>query len=109
MKDGIYCYTLEMTAPLGLRRGKLRLVVQGRLVSGELTMFTRTLPILEGHCEANRLSFSGDMKTLMETIPYAADGTVTGSRIDLLFTTCKGSYPAVGQQEITGQRREAAT
>lgn len=49
------------------------------------------------------------MKTLAKMIPYTAEGTVNGSRIDILFTTGKGSYPAVGQQKIAGQRKSTAT
>lgn len=109
MKDGTYHYGLEMTTPLGQRRGNLELIVHGQLVDGALTMFTRTLPILGGRCEVNHISFSGDMKTLAKMIPYTAEGTVNGSRIDILFTTGKGSYPAVGRQEIAGQRKGTAT
>lgn len=109
MKDGTYRYSLEMTTPLGQRRGNLELVVHGQLVDGALTMFTRTLPILGGRWEGNHISFAGDMKTLAELIPYIAEGTVTGSRIDMLFTTRRGSYPAVGRQEIAAQRKDTAT
>lgn len=83
--------------------------MNGQLVDGALTMFTRTLPILGGRCEAKHISFSGEMKTLAKMVPYTAEGTVNGSRIDILFTTGKGSYPAVGQQKIAGQRKSTAT
>ncbi|MGM9587756.1 MAG: hypothetical protein ACI3VA_09750, partial [Candidatus Limivicinus sp.] len=91
------------------RRGSLELVVREQIVDGKLTMFTRTLPILRGRCEGSQISFAGDMKTLTEMIPYRAEGTVNGSRIDILFTTRKGNYPAVGRQEIAGQRKGTAT
>lgn len=108
MKDGAYRFGLEMTTPLGLRRGSLELTVHDQAVDGELTMFTRTEPISRGRCEGNRISFAGEMKTLTERIPYRAEGTVIGSWIDILFTTGKGSYSTVGRQEIAGQRKGIA-
>lgn len=109
MKDGTYRYSLEMTTPLGQRRGNLEITVHDQAVDGELTMFTRKEPILRGRCEGSRITFTGDMKTLTERIPYCAEGTVNGSRIDILFTTGKGNYSAVGRQEIAGQRKGTAT
>lgn len=96
MKDGIYTYNLEMTTPLGKRRGSLELMVEGEFMNGYLTMFTRTIPIRNGHCSGNQFSFVGDMKTLMKMIPYEAFGSVVGNRLDMTIMTDQGSYPTFG-------------
>ncbi|MGN0628075.1 MAG: hypothetical protein ACI4IW_00385 [Oscillospiraceae bacterium] len=105
MKDGTYSYAIEMTAPLGKRKGLLEIVVRNELVNGFLTMFTNTAPIAKGLLSGRHISFSGDMKTLMDTFSYLAEGTVTSSGLDLVFRTEHGTYPAVGRPAIPDTRR----
>ena len=47
MKNQNRTYVLEMETPLGKRRGVLNLILLGDSVSGDLTLFTRTAPILD--------------------------------------------------------------
>lgn len=96
MENGIYQYTLEMTTPLGVRHGNLELRVQTGFLNGSLTMFTRTIPIRDGQWEGNRISFCGDMKTLMKMLPYRAEGQISGNNVSLDFQTESTHYPATG-------------
>lgn len=96
MKNGTYRYALEMSTPLGRRRGYLELCVCKDVLSGSLNMFTRTTPILEGRCSGNQICFRGDMKTPMKTLPYAAGGTATDTGITLTLSTPQGLYPVEG-------------
>lgn len=107
MKDGIYRYALEMTAPLGKRKGELELIIKDRLVNGSLTMFTNTFPISQILLSGNRICFCGKMSTLSGAFPYEAEGTVNKSKVELLFRTDGGDFPAVGMQRLFGLRREA--
>ena len=96
MDNGTYHYDLEMRAPLGMRRGNLELIVWGDFLNGYLTMFTRTIPIQNGSRDGNNIFFSGDMKTLMNMLPYKAEGTVSENGITLVFSTSQGQYPSKG-------------
>ena len=96
MENGTYLYDLEMSTPLGVRHGSLELIVWKSLVNGHLTMFTRTIPIREGMCVGNDVSFRGEMKTLMNMIPYRAEGQITGNRINLDFISGASCYHATG-------------
>ena len=96
MENGTYLYNLEMTTPLGVRHGSLELIVWKNFLNGYLTMFTRTIPIRDGLCEGNDISFRGDMKTLMKMIPYQAEGQVSGNKISLDFMSESGHYHAPG-------------
>ena len=107
MKDGIYRYVIEMTAPLGKRKGELELIVKDRLVNGFLTMFTNTIPITQALMSGNRIHFNGEMSTLAGAFSYEAEGTVSKSKIELLFRTDSGDYPAVGTKAFFGLRRGA--
>lgn len=96
MEQQTIFYTLEMQTPLGKRRGSLELSRYGEFLNGVLTMFTRTTPIQDGRCSENQISFRGDMKTLMKTLPYQAEGELREKRLTLRFTTDQGCYPAEG-------------
>lgn len=96
MENGTYQYALEMSTPLGKRRGSLELIVWGNFLNGYLTMFTRTIPIQNGRREDKRIFFDGDMKTMMKMLPYQAEGTLSESEVTLLFSTEQGQYPAQG-------------
>lgn len=96
MKNGTYRYDIEMRTPLGKRRGNLELMIEGKWINGYLTMFTRTIPIRNGHLEGNQISFEGDMKTLMNMLPYKAEGKITSAGVEMVITTQQGAYPVTG-------------
>ena len=104
MENGIYHYDLEMHTPLGIRRGNLELEVKWQLLTGSLTMFTRTIPIRGGTCSGSSVSFTGDMKTMMKLLPYQASGTISPGGIALTIETQQGTYTAAGT--LTDARRE---
>lgn len=96
MENGTYKYDLEMSTPLGKRRGNLELMVWGDFLNGTLTMFTRTFPIRDGRRSGGSILFHGDMKTLMKMLPYQAEGTLLSSGIELTIETDQGKYPVTG-------------
>lgn len=100
MKNGTYRYGITMSVPLGKRNGDLYINLTDDRVYGNLTMFTETLPIREGNCTGNKITFSGEMKTLMNTFSYVADGVIELEQIELLFHTERGDFPAVGQKSF---------
>ena len=102
MKNGTYIYCIQMKTPLGRRRGNLELMVEGEFLNGYLTMFTRTVPIKAGRIAEGKVSFSGDMRNPLKTLPYQAEGTVSASGVELIIETELGKYPASG--EITQTR-----
>ena len=104
MENGTYRYDIEMSTPLGKRRGNLELMVWKDFLNGYLTMFTRTIPIRNGKCSGNKVTFDGEMKTLMTMLPYQAEGTVSCGGVELMIETQQGSYPTTGT--LTEVRRE---
>lgn len=99
MKNGNYRYAVLMTVPLGERNGELDITIRESTVFGSLTMFTVTLPIQQGSCSGNQISFSGDMKTLLDLFPYEAAGTISRSQLDLTFHTGRGDFHASGRRK----------
>ena len=96
MENGTYRYDIEMSTPLGARRGNLELIVWNDFLNGYLTMFTRTIPIQNGKCFGNKVSFGGDMKTLMNMLPYQANGTLSPTGVELMIETQQGTYHTKG-------------
>lgn len=97
MENGRYSYDIRMETPLGRRRGNLELMVEENLLGGNLTMFTRTVPIRDGQITQGHISFSGDMRNPMKNMPYRAEGTIHGSSVTLQITTEQGTYPVSGE------------
>jgi len=104
MENGTYKYDLEMSTPLGKRRGNLELIVWKDFLNGYLTMFTRTFPIREGKLDGSNVAFSGEMKTLMNLLSYKAQGAANASGITLMIETNQGRYPVTGV--LTEVRRD---
>lgn len=96
MKNQTRAYALEMQTPLGRRRGALKLNLMGGSVSGELTLFTRTAPIQNGHRQGDTITFQGEMKILLEALPYQARGILQEDSLELEITTARGHYPVRG-------------
>lgn len=96
MGSEIRFYNLVMTTPLGERRGDLELHWAGDMFDGKLTMFTRTLPIQDGRCRENHISFRGNMITPMELLPYRAEGQLQEKELTLQISTKLGCYPVKG-------------
>ncbi|MCI8387141.1 MAG: hypothetical protein HFE63_01575 [Clostridiales bacterium] len=96
-------YDIEMSVPLGVRRGELLLNVVGELLSGSLTLFSHTTAIDSGSCHGKKIAFSGLMQTLGYTMRYNAHGSMTKKHIELVFDTEKGSFEASGRSLADGK------
>ncbi len=96
VKNGTYRYAIELASPMGPRHGGLELYIHDGSVDGALTLFRQTMPICTGSCAGDSVRFAGEMKTLMYSLPYTAEGTVGGTAVELLFRTDKGCFSATG-------------
>ena len=81
---------------MGARHGLLALEVCGETLLGTLTLFRQTLPIRTGSCVGNRVWFSGEMRTLLYTLPYQAEGVLSLASATLTVQTEKGCFPMTG-------------
>lgn len=96
MGNGFYTYMLEMQTLLGIRRGSLLLNLENQSMEGNLTMFTRTTPIQDGHRCRSYIAFRGEMNTTAGAIPYLAAGEMHRDTLELDISTQWGRYPVRG-------------
>ena len=96
MKNGIYHYAIELQSPIGSRIWRMALSIRDDIVTGTLTLFGQTLPILSGSCTGRLIRFTGEMQTLLYTLPYRAEGILEDASTQLRFKTEKGCFSAVG-------------
>lgn len=93
-------YDVLMNTPLGQRKGVLKAKIENGKLTGFLSLFGHTEPI-EGTVDENgNCSLRGKFITLMQSVDFAADGTID---CDTLRFAIKGDC---GCYEIIGQRRD---
>ncbi|MGN1003009.1 MAG: hypothetical protein ACI4PC_09575 [Oscillospiraceae bacterium] len=110
MKNGVYHYSMKMSAPIGFRYGRLELDILDGRVGGFLTMFSKRLPIAEGSCRGGTLRFSGKMQTLLYPLLYKAEGTVNEESVRVVFhTDKKGRFPAEGTAVAEDDKEKQTT
>lgn len=107
MENGYYQYAIEMKSPIGSRYGRLALTLCGESVSGMLTLFRQTLPIKNGSCRGESIRFAGEMKTMLYTLAYEAEGAISKTGIALTIKTEKGVFKAVGRACLPGLEEAA--
>lgn len=82
---GPRCGTLTLTDQAGILRGTLELLGHANAVSGQM--------LHAGFCV-----FSGQMQTLVSTIPYQAACTLHDSGLQGVFHTLSGDFTVTGQK-----------
>jgi len=98
MINGIYLYSLESCFPLGKRRGKLEIHINGERVSGFIKMFARRNP-LKGILKDDLIDFSGEFGGLFYELPFKAKGKINADLIEFDLITEKGTFHTVGKFE----------
>lgn len=78
-------YKVVMKTPAGFRHGIIDLHLEEEQLSGTLDILGH-IGQIEGHVEADgNCEIYGQLITLMQTIPYKAEGKVSSKRIDLIL------------------------
>lgn len=96
MRDGTYRYVIEMQAPLGPRTGELWLQLVREQLSGTLTLFRKTSPVLGKRAPDGSAELQGTMYTLISSIDFKAIGRMTETGLNMDFVTDRGTFPTTG-------------
>ena len=93
-------YRVSLSAPLGRRAGTLVIKETDGKVEGTLEMMNRSNALFGSISEDGRIVLSGSIKTLISTVQYTAEGTVSGHKILLNLKTASGAYYPVFGEEL---------
>lgn len=86
MKSNTYTVTLE--TPVGIKKGTMTFEKEGSSISGVLSIMKERNPFSGTICGAS-CHIIGSLKTLVNTIPYEADGTITDEMLSFVILTDK--------------------
>lgn len=78
-------YDVTMRTPIGDRYGSMNVTVNQNHVDGILTILKKATPFAGSICEDGSCRISGQLITLMRTIPYEAVGRITKSSLWLIL------------------------
>ena len=93
-------YRVSLSAPLGRRAGTLVIKETDGRVEGRLEMMNRSNALFGSISGDGRIVLSGAIKTLISTVQYTAEGTVSGHKILLNLKTASGAYYPVFGEEL---------
>lgn len=92
-----YQYDIIMKTPIGKRKGRILVQISGREIEGYLELFGRKEPMAGEIEEDGECSLTGNMVTLMQTIPYLASGYMDEKEIVLIFQTKQQKFQVQGE------------
>ena len=93
-------YRVCLSVPLGRRNGAMVLHETDGSVHGWLEVMAQR-NALSGTVSADgHITLSGALRTLVSTMPYTADGWVSGNRILLILKMASGAYYSVSGEEF---------
>lgn len=98
----MHCYTYEILVKtsLGDKRGTLRILPVGRLLSGSLELFGTVRPIEGILTEEGACRLTGSFCTLMQEISFEAAGRMDSRSLRLKLRWAKGVYDVIGQIKV---------
>jgi len=90
-------YNIALRTPIGVRKGTMDVQIHGETASGMMHILNRSEPFLGRIDESGECTLSGKLVTLMRTIPYRANGKITGDNIELSLTGGKETFRLTGE------------
>jgi len=98
-------FKIEMKTILGLKIGELSFSENGEAISGTINLLLKKNDI-HGFLEENGdIFFSGNITTIIRTIPFRADGRIENGRITLVVHTANNNFTLTGA-EITDETND---
>ena len=92
----MYLYNVCMKTPIGIRVGTLCLASLTGVLTGNLNLLNRAVPVSGEADEHGNCRMSGSLITLMQTIPFTANGTISSHAVSLLLRSEQGEFELTG-------------
>lgn len=97
-------YDILLSTPLGKKRGELTAKVENGKLVGYLSLLGHTEPIDGSVDENGNCELKGKLITLLNTIPFTADGTIKRDSLRLRVRGKRGIYEMLGASRRQEER-----
>lgn len=94
-----YKYKVSLDTSFGKKSGIMLFDIEGEDVNGILKIMQHE-NLFHGHILNEKCHITGNLKTLIHTFHYEADGTVTVNEISFVLVTNKHRFILTGGAEI---------
>lgn len=91
-------YDVQMKVPLGIRKGVLRISVDGDTIEGNMRILGRTTEFSGRICDG-RMAVSGVLRTVLRNMEFEGWGVIEDRNIEIKLKNKDSIY------EITGKER----
>lgn len=95
-----YIFSVNMSVPLGNRKGILYFDKKGNEIYGWLEILEHKNSLSGKFIGKDKLCISGEIKTLVNTIKYKGAGNISKNKITLTLITAKGTKYMIYGEEI---------
>ncbi len=89
-------YNVAMQTPIGVRYGTMTVSVNDKKIDGILDILKQANPFHGSKSENKYCWISGELTTLMHTIPFEGQGTISPDSVFLKLIAGKDSYDLSG-------------
>jgi len=83
-------YEVVVSTPMGELPGKAVVNIDGNSLSGMLSLLKHDNPFSGGSIENGKITFKGELKTPVGTMPYSVTGTLMEGKIEAVAKTKMG-------------------
>lgn len=90
-------FDIALHTPIGTRKGFMNIKVKDKEIEGILHILKQSVPFKGVIEPSGKCSLSGNLITLMNTIPYKASGYMNDEKIELLMNLNKGFLKMSGK------------
>ena len=91
-------YNVEMTVPLGVRRGVMLFEEQSGIVRGTIDILGNET-VFDGFMDGEHFTVTGELKTSMRSIDYTGRGRMVGNAIRIQLRHGYETYEMTGMEK----------
>jgi hypothetical protein len=92
----IKIYNITMITPFGTQKGRITFVINGESLTGVLEGMGTKSKFIDGKISDDNFEFSGEIKTFLARIKYAAKGTLNNDALTASVNTNYGIFSVTG-------------
>lgn len=98
-KSKAFTYSVRMKTPIGIKKGTMTVLRDGKKICGELNILSHCEPFEGSIAEDGSCVLSGTIVTLIRMIHYRATGIITADELKLFVADGNNLFEITGIKE----------